>query len=1479
MFSRIRLVLVCLFAALSASPDAARAADRPLRLLFLGDNAGHRPADRFRDLQPVLAGRGIELVYTDRVADLNAERLGDFDGLVIFANHTEIAPEQEQALLDFVAQGKGFVPLHCASYCFLNSPKYIELVGAQFQSHQAGVFRVQQAAVEHPILKDFGSFESWDETYKHTKHNERDRIVLEYRTSEGRGYSGRRLAQPEADDPTTGEPWTWVRTHGAGRVFYTAWGHDERTWTNAGFQNLVERGIRWACGDDPAKAGPYRDRPEMTVPDDSPVDTIAANLPFYPAGERWGTIGEPITRVQAPLDPEESMKRMSTPVGFRPELIATEPEIGKPIALNWDERGRLWIAETLDYPNEMQPEGQGRDRIRICEDTDGDGRADKFTIFAEKLSIPTSLTFAYGGVIVHQAPHTLFLRDTTGDDVADQRHVLFTGWNTNDTHAGPSNLNYGLDGWYYGMTGYAGFNGQIAGERQRFQTGFYRFRLDPPATDADPPTVAEFEFLRNTNNNSWGVGISEDGILFGSTANGNPSEYMPIANRYYERVRGWSSSVLGGIALDNWMHPIVEEVRQVDWHGGFTAGSGHALYTARAYPREYWNRTAFVTEPTGHVVATFTIQPAGAGFRSRNSWNLVASVDEWTAPIAAEVGPDGHVWIIDWYNIVVQHNPTPVGYDTGKGNAYESEYRDKRHGRIYRIRHEHADDVLSGFDASRTGGLDLSQASTDELVAALRHTNFFWRRHAQRMLIERGDAAAIPALRELVNTQADSGEEFAPAAAHALWTLQGLDGRGAEAATVALAEGLGLDHASAGVRRNAVLVLPDTAESLARIAELGLTSDADPQVRLAALLKVADMPSHPRGAELAIAALSDPSVTSDRWLLDAATSAAAAHGVPLLEQLADAQWSLRPVAFDVLTIVGEHLGRGGEAETLTKSIPVLSRLEPRTAAAVLQGLANGWPRDRTAKLAAEAEDSLIELFEKSEAGSKTLLLTLASRIGSSRLDAYATELTDAMLAKIRDEALRDADRIAAARQLIDFRKTDGATAIALLEEIGPRTAPELAQGFLEAAASSSAPETFADLAERLSTFTPALRNSAIRAMIASVDGANAFLKAVEDGHAQLGDLALDQKQALAAHPDRRLARRARTLLEQGGGLPNPDRQRVIDEYHSITEVVGNAAAGKEAFKKQCSKCHTHSGEGTKIGPDLTGMAIHPKHELLVHILDPSRSVEGNFRAYTVATVEGLVLTGLLASETRTSIELFDAEGKKQTLQRDDIEQIVASQKSLMPEGFEKQMTREELTDLLEFMTQRGQYVPLSIEKVATAVSTRSMFVNENADAERLIFPDWAPKTVDGVPFQLIDPQGTRVANAIVLNSPSGPIAARMPRSVRVLCNSSAKAIHLLSGVAGWAHPYGEDGQVSMIVRLHYADGQTEDHELKNGEHFADYIRRVDVPGSKFAFRLRGQQIRYLAVTPQRPDVIREIEFLKGPDQTAPVVMAVTVESR
>src|SRR5206468_2948121 len=229
------------------------------------------------------------------------------------------------------------------------------------------------------------------------------------------------------------------------------------------------------------------------------------------------------------------------------------------------------------------------------------------------------------------------------------------------------------------------------------------------------------------------------------------------------------------------------------------------------------------------------------------------------------------------------------------------------------------------------------------------------------------------------------------------------------------------------------------------------------------------------------------------------------------------------------------------------------------------------------------------------------------------------------------------------------------------------------------------------LVGRLGGLTPSARAAGLRVLLARPEATRVLLAAVEKGGVSIGDLTLDQKEALAQHPDRKIAARAKKLLARSGGLPNADRQKVVDELMPLTQRSGNAADGKLVFKKHCATCHIHAGEGAKIGPDLTGMATHPKSEILINIIDPSRSVEGNYRVYTVATLDGRVLSGLLASETKTSVEIIDAQAKKHVVLRADIDQLTASNKSLMPDGFEKQITPGEMINLLEFLTERGQY--------------------------------------------------------------------------------------------------------------------------------------------------------------------------------------------
>ncbi len=502
----------------------------------------------------------------------------------------------------------------------------------------------------------------------------------------------------------------------------------------------MAQGIRWAVG-----------RPDFDWPT-APFAHLPAELPNYQEGSRAnpGRINE----MQAPLSPQESMRHLSVPGGFRVELFAAEPEITKPIAINWDDRGRAWIAETVDYPNELQPSGEGHDRITICEDTNGDGRADKFTCFADRLSIPTGLVHANGGLIVSQAPDMLFLQDTDGDDRADVRKVLFTGWGTKDTHSGPSNLRLGLDGWIYASVGYSGFAGKVGGDNLTFRQAIFRFR----------PDGSDLEVLTSTSNNTWGVGLDETGEVVYSTANNEHSSYVGIPNRVFESVRGWLGKGNAKMADHVNMHPLTK-IRQVDVFGGFTAAAGHAVYTARQFPRSYWNTIAFVCEPTGHLVHMDRLERQGSGFVTRDRFNLLASTDEWTAPVAAEVGPDGTVWVLDWYNYIVQHNPTPLGFTTGKGNAYETPLRDRTHARIYRV-------INTTSPLTKT--YDLAAANGETLLEALRSDNMFWRLRAEWKIVEGKRKDLVPGLIALANDKTTDATGEAPGALHALWTLQRL---------------------------------------------------------------------------------------------------------------------------------------------------------------------------------------------------------------------------------------------------------------------------------------------------------------------------------------------------------------------------------------------------------------------------------------------------------------------------------------------------------------------------------------------------------------------------------------------------------------------------------------------------------------------------------------------------------------------------------
>lgn len=542
---------------------------------------------------------------------------------------------------------------------------------------------------------------------------------------------------------------------------------------------------------------------------------------------------EPLT-FQHPFSPQGSMERTQVPADCELQLFASEPDIAKPIAFAWDDRGRCWVVETRDYPHGVQASGEGDDSIKICEDTDGDGRADKFTVFADKLNLPTGIVFANGGIIVAAPPKFLFLKDTDGDDKADVRQTIIDCWGIKDTHAQASNLHYGFDNWIYGCVGYSGIEGYVGGKKQQFSMGTYRFKADGSA----------LEFLHQFTNNAWAHSTNTAGDQFGGTANGAPLFFGGIpATAFPEGSRGMTAKKINVVDT---CHTITPNFRQVDVFGGYTAAAGSNFIDSDALPARFQGK-AMICEPTMKVVSLMDVQPDGAGWKALDSFNIYASSDEWNSPVHAEVGPDGAVWVADFENYIIQHNPTPSlergGFvaTTGVGGAHENDLRDHSRGRIYRI-----------FAKGKNPRPQKPCLTAPTLVSRLT---------AQRQIVEASESVNTTHVDRSLQRDIQAGG--CPAAIHALWALQGLgllDEATHKAALLA---------SEPALRRNAIRALGNDAKAQGLLFGSGTFNDPDLHTRLAALVKLADFSTTPEIQTLVKKLAADPVVKNDEWLAEA----------------------------------------------------------------------------------------------------------------------------------------------------------------------------------------------------------------------------------------------------------------------------------------------------------------------------------------------------------------------------------------------------------------------------------------------------------------------------------------------------------------------------------------------------------------------------------------------------------------------------------
>jgi putative membrane-bound dehydrogenase-like protein len=793
-----------------------------LNVLFIGDRGHHQPEARLHDVYGPLVRKGFAIDWEDQLEFISRERLADYDCVVMYANqpqHTVVPPKFFQALRGFVQDGGGFVALHCTSGCFMQSQEWLEFVGARFVSHGTGVFKQEVIEPEHPVYKGWENFTSWDETYVQT-HFPADRVVLSKRGD---------------------EDWSWVRKVGKGRIYYSASGHDARAWAQPAFLDMLVRAMDWTAGAAAAQARRAWREPQFQLAEHDWVPNYEGR--------------DPQSRLQLPSTPEQARAALIVPAGFRAEVFAAEPMVINPIALAWDERGRCWVAESPDYPNTLDENHVGKDRISILEDTDGDGRADKKTVYCDKLNLPTSILKVKGGILVTQAPDLLFLRDDDGDDHCDRIETLFTGFGRWDTHAGPSNLKWGPDNAIWGSVGYASFT---RADESRFGSGLWRWQQ----------TQSEPEFMAQFTNNTWGLAFRADGEVFGSTANGAPSFYMGARKT---TLAATAPDAPGAAPIFNTalFHPALAELHQGDFFGQYTAAAGHNFATGAQMPEGWADRTAFICGPTGHLVGRMDSYPEGSGWRSRDAFNLCTSLDDWFCPVQAEVGPDGAIWIADFAQFIILHNlpGNPERglpkIDYGDGNAHINPLRDTEHGRIFRLVRQ---DESSGSTHPSKDFPNLQAATTAQLVAALTHPNQFWRTTARRLLVENDHQDAVPALLKLGNVEA-------------LRTLASLKALNSTLGLASLATAL--HSPDPALQKVAMNFLPATPASADLLSASGMLESDSADLRRVAMLTAARMPeSASLGVALAGRALLESN--DDPWLPQALAAAIAAHAKPFL---------------------------------------------------------------------------------------------------------------------------------------------------------------------------------------------------------------------------------------------------------------------------------------------------------------------------------------------------------------------------------------------------------------------------------------------------------------------------------------------------------------------------------------------------------------------------------------------------------------------
>lgn len=934
------------------------------------------------------------------------------------------------------------------------------------------------------------------------------------------------------------------------------------------------------------------------------------------------------------LTPDEAIRKMTVPDGFSVEVVACEPDLVNPVAMTFDEKGRIWVVESLEYPRRSA--GPGRDRVKILEDTDGDGRVDKVTVFADGLNIPSGIAVGHGGVWVANSPDILFY-PIGADGKAGKPQVVVTGFGRTDTHELPNSFTWGPDGWLYGWNGVFNFSHvKQRGKEYTFTCAIFRIH----------PKTREFQLFCEGTSNPWGIAIDPEGSFFASACVIDHLWHL-VETGYYHRQAGAYP-------------PFTWKIESIVKHRHQKAAyCGIHYFDSDAYPPEYRDRL-YMGNIHGGCINVDTIRRDGATYFGSPAPDFLTAHDAWFMPVAQKTGPDGCLYILDWYDryhCYQDANRDPAGID-------------RTNGRLYRVRYK---------NTPRAPKFDLARETDDQLIARLSSPNVYFRDTAQRLLTER----AAPELRHKLEKAVLDESLGRKARMHALWALVGggpLD--------AAFHQKL-LAHADAGYRAWGVRAAGNAGKVDAAVCDrvAALAADRSPDVRLQVAIaarKIDGLDAVPLLVEVLAGGGDDALISRIVWQ----------NLHPLLEEKGD----------QFLAVLRRRAA----------SVP-LGALLPRLVERLLAA------RRPSADALADLLALTTESKKPDHAAARQVLAMLAAKVHSGevageRLAALAGQLLPRLQAYLGDyhplrldavvlaAAMKEPHALKTARALasgpgnpVELRlraleslvavRDDGVVdrAAALLADA--RTLPPAARGQVLTILGRVDDDRVAEVVlagyERMEG---ELRPRAVELLTQRPAWAKVLLRALGEKRLPGGVLNVNQARRLLASKDAEVVKLVKTHYGSVREERNPDRERVVAEMRRLlSRTRGDAHRGVAVFKKLCAQCHKLYGEGAEVGPDITGVGRADFDLLLSNVFDPSLVIGPGYQAVAVETVSGRALTGLVVEDSPARLVLKVQGGKQEVIPRGDVERMATSKLSLMPEDVEKQLQPQEIADLFALL--------------------------------------------------------------------------------------------------------------------------------------------------------------------------------------------------